>query len=79
MLNSIKTLSAVFLFMLIFCSRTVSGAPLLVDLMITNGLVVTMDAGMTVIENGSVVITLDKESVMQEARKLALKIREPRI
>ena len=56
MLKSLKTLSAVSLFILIICSRNVSGATLPVDLMVTNALVVTMDAGMTVIENGSVVI-----------------------
>lgn len=56
MLNSLKTLSAVFLFILTVCSQKAVGAPLPVDLMVTNALVVTMDAGMTVIENGSVVI-----------------------
>jgi 5-methylthioadenosine/S-adenosylhomocysteine deaminase len=56
MLKSVKTLYAVFLFILIVCTQNVSGAPLPVDLMVTNALVVTMDAGMTVVENGSVVI-----------------------
>ena len=37
-------------------SRIASGATVPVDLMITNGLVVTMDAGMSVVEGGSIAV-----------------------
>jgi hypothetical protein len=40
MLKSVKTLYAVFLFILIVYTQNVSGAPLPVDLMVTNALVV---------------------------------------
>lgn len=54
--KKMKMLSVISIFLLIVCSHNVDCAPIPVDLLIANGLVVSMDTQMTVIENGSVVV-----------------------
>jgi 5-methylthioadenosine/S-adenosylhomocysteine deaminase len=71
MFNRVKLLYAVSLFLFIGCSSTLSFAIIPVDLMITNALIVTMDAGMTVIENGSIVV--DKGELIAVGPSLAMK------
>ena len=52
----LNLLSAVSLLILLLCSRNVNCATIPADLIIDNAQVVTMDAGMRIIENGSVVV-----------------------
>lgn len=61
------------LIILIICTQNVSGATLPVDLMITNGLVVSMDAGLSVVENGGIVV--DKGEIVAVGPSGAMKER----
>ena len=69
----LNVLYAISLFFLLVCNQPASGATVPVDLMIANGLVVAMDAGMTVMENGCVVV--DKGEIVAVGPSAAMKER----
>lgn len=73
LLIRLRALLTVSLFFLILCSRNACCATVPVDLIIANGLVVTMDAGMSVVEGGGVVI--DKGEIVEVGPLAGLKER----